>query len=116
MGAWFRARFARLATDDDFRTVVSFREHVLFTKDTPDAEDDRAERVPKTEFTKFFDILHSNSICSILKAGDIGMAFKGRPSKLIECEYNLVTGLVRESVVSEMSMTLRDVAVKTFGV
>ena len=115
-GTRFQVRFLRLAADPDFRAVVSFREQVLFASDFLEAEDDQAERVPKSELGKFFDVPHTGSICSILKARDTGAAFKGRPSKLTDEEYDQIANWVREAAVAKRPMTLGDVAAKAFRV
>ena len=65
---------------------------------------------------KFFDVSHSGSICSILKARDTRAAFKGRPSKLTDDEYNQIANWIREAAVARRPMTLGVVSAKAFRV
>ena len=66
--------FQRLAVDEEFRAIQSFRGQVHFAKVFVEDEGELTKEVPNTELAKFFNVPHDQSIRAILKAGDAGSA------------------------------------------
>ena len=49
----FQARFRRLAENQDFKAILTFRDQVLFAWDYLEDEGEESERVSKAELAKF---------------------------------------------------------------
>ena len=108
----FQASFRRLAAEEQFRALDTFRKQVHFAKNFLDADETLEKEVPIVELKKFFDVAHSESIRAVLKAVDPEYGFMGKPSTLSDDDFNDIVGWVREAAENKTPMTLKDIMAK----
>ena len=109
-----QAAFTRLAEDCKFRAINTFRQQVIFAKDFVEDDDEVIQAVPYTEFAKFFDVPHSQSIRSIMKARATGATYVGRPSAPSDRDYHRIAKWVKTAARRSHPMTLGDVVHEVF--
>ena len=109
-----QAVFRRLAEDHEFRAIETFRQQVIFAKDFVEGDDDVLQAVPNTEFAKFFDVPHSQSIRSVLNARHTGATYVGRPSALSDRDYSRIAKWVKIAAMRSRPLTLGDVVHEVF--
>ena len=94
----FQASFRRLAAEEQFRALDTFRKQVHFAKTFLDADETLEKEVPMVELKKFFDVAHSESIRAVLKAVDPTYRFMGKPSTLSDDDFTDIMGWVTEAL------------------
>ena len=93
----FQASFRRLAAEEQFRALDTFRKQVHFAKNYLDEDETLEKEVPIVELKQFFDVAHSESIRSALKAVDPAYGFMGKPSSLSDPDFTNIVGWVTEA-------------------
>ena len=108
----FQAAFQRLAADEQFLALDTFKKQAHFAQRFLDADESLEKDVPYTELAKFFNVAHSESIRSILKSANPDYGFMGKPSTLSDQDFADIAGWVREAALDSNPVTLNDIVAK----
>ena len=111
-GRDLRPVFQRLAEDDEFRSLETFRSQVWFAKVFVEDEADLEKDLPIAELMRFFDVPHDQTIRAILNAKDVQSKFMGRKSKLSDDDFEDNKRWIAEATVNKKPMTLGDIVAR----
>ena len=112
----FQAVFRRLAADEEFCGLKTFKKQVHFARRFVDADESLEKDVPDTELAKFFDVAHSQSIRAVLSTPDVDYKYLGKPSVLSDDDFKDITDWVKQAALNNKPMTLNDIVAEVFRV
>ena len=108
----FQASFRRLAAEEQFQALSTFRMQVNFARSYLDEDETLEKEVPIVELKKFFDVAHTESIRSALKAAGPEYRFMGKPSSLSDADFTDIVGWVTQAADDRTPMTLKAIVAK----
>ena len=100
-GRDLRPVFERLAEDEEFRSLKTFRSQVWFAKVFVEDEADLEKDLPIAELMRFFDVPHDQTIRAILNAKDVQGKFMGRKSKLSDADFEDIKRRIAEATMNK---------------